>query len=341
MALADFAVIDDFGDPAGEARACRTACALFDFSFVECAQLRGGASREAVEAFTGRSLAQLAIGRICYALRVDAADHLLADLTVWRTHEDTFEVMSGRHEDVADLIACAGPGLCVTALADRAIFSVQGPGSVDALQRLGRIDGIAALPYFGFIDGEVATIPCRIGRLGYTGEAGFEIICPKSAAQRLWQTLAPHARPAGFIALDMLRIEAGLALFCNEFRVPATPAEAGLGRFYHRALPPPSIELVSFVAAPGRHAWPRRPGGLSLPRPSTTGEIAVTSACTSVVAASNGAGGGGDIVGLGYVLAGQNPGAALHDPSGSFRDIRRTALPYYDQAKRRPRLPWA
>jgi glycine cleavage system aminomethyltransferase T len=336
MALADFAVIDDFGDPAAEARACRTACALFDFSFVECAQLRGGAARQTLEIFTGRSLAQLTIGKICYALRVNAAGHLLADLTVWRIDEETFEVMSGRREDVADLIACAGPGLRATALPDRAIFAVQGPASLDALRRLGRIDGIEALRYFCFIDAHLAGIPCRIGRLGYSGEAGFEIICPKSAAEHLWQSIALHARPAGFVALDTLRIEAGLPLFCNEFRVPATPAEAGLGRFYDRALPAPRIQLVSFVGTPNDPAWPRRPGGSSLPRPSAIGEIVVTSACTSVVR-----GGRGDsIIGLGYVLAGEEAGAALHDPSGSFRDIRQTALPFYHQAKRRPRLAW-
>jgi glycine cleavage system T protein (aminomethyltransferase) len=344
MALADFELIDHFGDPAAEARACRSACALFEFSFIERAQVRGGAARQVIEAFTGRSLAQLAVGKICYALRVDAADHLLADLTVWRTGEETFEVMSGRHEDVVDLIDCARPGVSVTALADRATFAVQGPASLEALRRLGTIDGIEAMPYFNFTEAKVAAIPCRIGRLGYSGEPGFEIICPKNAAGRLWQTIAVCARPAGFIALDMLRIEAGLVLFCNEFRVPATPAEAGLGRFYDRVLPPPAIELISFIAAPHHPAWPNRPPGLSLPRPSAAGEIVVTSACASVVAGGieGGIDGdiGGGVLGLGYVLAGHKPGAALHDPSGMFRDIRQTRLPFYDTAKRRPRLAW-
>jgi aminomethyltransferase len=340
MALADFELIDHFGDPAAEARACRNACALFDFSFIECAQVRGSAARQVIEAFTGRSLAQLPVGKICYALRVDAADHLLADLTVWRTDEETFEVMSGRREDVVDLIDCGRPGVSVTVLADRATFAIQGPASLEALRRLGTIDGIEALPYFNFTEAEVAAIPCRIGRLGYSGEPGFEIICPKSAAGHLWRAIAVYARPAGFIALDVLRIEAGLVLFCNEFRVPATPAEAGLGRFYDRVLPPPGIELISFVAAPHHPAWPSRPPGLSLPRPSAAGEIVVTSARASVVAGGIEGGIEGGILGLGYVLAGHKPEAAIHDPSGMFCDIRQTPLPFYDTAKRRPRLAW-
>src|SRR5262245_25376276 len=288
MALADFKCTDHFGEPAAEARACRSACALFDFSFLECAQVRGGAARQVVEAFTGRSLAQLPIGKIRYALRVDPAGHLLADLTVWRTGEESYEVMSGRHEDIVDLIDCARPDVIVTAL-ERATFAVQGPASLEAVRHLGATANIEALPYFGFTETMLDGIPCRIGRLGYSGEPGFEIICPKQSADRLWQALADHARPAGSIALDLLRIEAGFVLFSNEFRLPVTPAEAGLGKFYDRpGLPPPVLELVSFIAEAGRLDWPWRPTWKPTWTPNSPqlsrGEIVVTSACTSVIA---------------------------------------------------------
>ena len=332
MALADFQWTEHFGDPAAEARACRTACALFDFSFLECAQIGGGTALQFIEVFTGRSLVGLPVGKIRYALRVDASGHLAADLTIWRTGAETFEVMSGRREDVADLVAAAGPSVTVTALSDRATFAVQGPASLAALRRLGRTDAIESLPYFAFAEVTLDGVACRIGRLGYTGEAGFEIICPKSAADRLWQSIAQHARPTGFIALDMLRIEAGLVLFSNEFCVSATPVEAGLGKFYQAApLAPPAIALVSFAADADRLDWPWQ-AGAPLQRPSAPGEIVVTSACASVAA--------GGILGLGYVLAGHRPAASLRDPSGIFRNIRQTLLPYYDTAKRRARLDW-
>jgi len=339
MALADFQRIDHFGDPAAEARACRRACALFDFSFLDSARICGGTARQVVEAFTGRTLAKLPVGKIAYALRLGAAGEVLADLTIWRTDAETFEVISGRHEDIADLAGYAWPGVAMTELANRATFAVQGPASLDALRRLGAIDAVAALPYFGFTDTSLDGITCRVGRLGYTGEPGFEVICRRSDAERLWQTIARYARPAGFIALDMLRIEAGFVLFSNEFRLPATPAEAGLGKFYAAPQPLPKITLVSFVADADRLAWPWQSQG-SRERPSTLGEIVVTSACESIVA--------GGILGLGYVLggneaedsAGDGPGASLRDPTGIFRNIRQTPLPYYDTAKRRPRLPW-
>ena len=68
-------------------------------------------------------------------------------------------------------------------------------------------------------------------------------------AARLWQTLSVHARPAGFVAVDLLRIEAGFVLFTNEFRLPVLPREAGLGKFSRSAnMSVPEITLVSFRA---------------------------------------------------------------------------------------------
>jgi glycine cleavage system aminomethyltransferase T len=330
MALADFQRIDDFGDAAAEAKACRTTCALFDFSFLECTRLEGGGASDVIEAFTGRSLDTLNVGNIRYALRVDAQGHAVADLTVWRTGFDSYDVMSGRREDIADLLCHAGPGICVTDSGSKTVtFALQGPASLKTLSRLGDAGAIEPLGYFSFGHAKLNGIDCRIGRLGYTGEPGFEIIAAKRHARDLWQALAAHARPAGFIATDMLRIEAGFVLFSNEFCLPVAPAEAGLGNF-HRAPPAaPKVSLISFRADADRLNWPWLPSR-QLKRPAAPGEIVVTSACDSAVA--------GGILGLGYVLAGTK--ADLHDPVGVFRNIQRTAMPFYDPAKRRPRAPW-
>ena len=247
MALADFKPIAHFGEPAAEARACRTACALFDFSFLECARVQGDGARQILEAFTGRALAALEIGKINYALRVGASGEAVADLTIWRLGADCYEVMSGRREDIADLLACAKPAIAANEMADRSILAVQGPDSLGALRHLGEVGAIEPLPYFGFTDATLDGVTCRIGRLGYTGEAGFEIICARDRGAALWGALSSHARPAGFVAMDMLRIEAGFVLFRNEFRLPVTPEEAGLGKFQQASSsrPPTAITVPS------------------------------------------------------------------------------------------------
>jgi glycine cleavage system T protein (aminomethyltransferase) len=336
MALAGFVLTNDFGDPAAEARACRADCALFDFSFLECARLQGPRARGVIEAFAGRRLDALAQRQIVYALRLDAGGNVVADLTIWRTGPQAFEVMSGRRDDIAALLELAGPQIQVTDLtAQRATFAAQGPGTFEALRNLGDGDVIRRLQYFTFDHTGLAGIPCMIGRLGYTGEPGFEIIVAHGQACDLWRTLSRHLRPAGFVAADLLRIEAGFPLFTNEFSLPVRPAEAGLARFHGAGDQPGcAIKLVSFHADASdlpSLSWPWRPARAP-ERPARPGELAVTSACDSVVA--------GGVLGLGYALAGTTPSTPLRDPTGIFRNIRLTALPFYDTAKRRPRAPW-
>lgn len=337
MALAGYDLVHDFGDAAAEARACRTNCALFDFSFLECAQLEGPGARGVIEAMTGRSLVRLERGAIAYALcGTPYVGRLAADWTVWRTGDSSYEIMSGRRENIADLLDCRDPNVLVEGAdltPQRSVFAVQGPRTLPALSKLGNVKPIEVLKYFSFCQAHLADIPCTIGRLGYTGELGVEIIVARQYAQALWNALSVHVRPAGFVAADALRIEAGFVLFRNEFRVPVSPADVGLEKFgWPIPSPETALSLVSFRAEADHLAWPWQPPG-DLERPTAPGTIAVTSAAVSSEA--------GGILGLGYVLAGTSSEVVLHDVAGTFRNIRLTPKPFYDTAKRRPRAPWA
>lgn len=325
----------DFGDPLAEARACRSACALFDFSFVRCAHVEGRNAKQVVENFSSRSLDALKTGRILYAVRVDADGNALSDLTVWKTGTDSFEVMSGRAADIIDLLQDSDGGSRVTDISDeRMTLAVQGPLALEALCDAGAPPEIGALAYFSFVRTTWGSIPCTVGRLGYTGEAGFEIIVARSDLLKLWKMIAPYARPAGFIAADMLRIEAGFVLFANEFLLPVSPAEAGLGKFYSgREHSKRELKLVTFQAEFGaiRHLpWQPRD---KLLRSSNAGEITITSACRSLF--------GRKIIGLGYVPVTTEGEAVLRDPGGAFSGISQVHTPFYDEQKRRPRADWA
>jgi glycine cleavage system aminomethyltransferase T len=324
----------DYGDPFGEARACRDDCALFDFSFIATARVSGIRAGEAVENFASRSLTMLDNGRIAYALRVNGEGHALSDLTIWKNGPDSFDVMSGRSQDIETLLGMQDEDLQVSDITlDSVVMALQGPASFDVLDSLGVAAEIRALKYFSFADSYIAGIPCRIGRLGYTGEAGFELIVAQEYARKLWRLLAEAARPAGFIAADALRIEAGFVLFTNEFRLRVSPAEAGLAKFYSNGNGARSaMKLVSFTAEAGAfQTLPWQPSN-SLSRPSKPGEIVVTSACRSVCTRG--------IVGLGYVLAETPQGAMLHDASGIFRNVAQADTPVYDRQKLRPRAVW-
>ena len=77
-------------------------------------------------------------------------------------------------------------------------------------------------------------IPLVISRTGYTGELGYEVWCHPKDAPKVWDKLMEAGKqhgiiPAGFAALDKLRIEAGLILFGAEFDGQQDPFEAGIG----------------------------------------------------------------------------------------------------------------
>ena len=177
MAFAPASLQRDYGDVRSEVLACRTRCALFDFSFLERASIAGSSAQHVLEAFTGRSLAKLQIGEVRYALRVGSTGVLLADLTIWRTGPGKLRAderaARGRERSVApERIGLSRRG------SERADGGVGGaraaiPGRA---ARARGLSAVATLRYFEFCEARLAGVPCLIGRLGYSGEPGFEII---------------------------------------------------------------------------------------------------------------------------------------------------------------------
>jgi aminomethyltransferase len=334
MAFDPNLIVRQYGDPAEEVRACRTNCALFDFSFVGRARIGGSRALDAIGQLTRRPLGDLCAGQIRYAVREDRGGHLVSDLTIWR-HDDHYEVMSGRSEDTSDLVRAAPPDCTVEEQSTAtATFAVQGPGSLAALAEHLDARAVAELAYFTFTEATIREVPCIVGRLGYTGEAGFEIVLPCAAATEIWHLLAQTIRPAGFVAADILRIEAGFVLFANEFRVAVTASEAGFERFAGPRRPPAAadIALVCFRANTRERPVLWQPDGRVV-RPALPGTIVITSACHSAAA--------GGTLGLGFVMQSDAvSGAPLHDPNGIFTAIQLVPWPFYDPEKRRPKAAW-
>ena len=323
----------DFGDAEAEARAARTDAALFDFSFIARARISGKAAAAVLTRFQSRPIADMAPGRIRYALRLGPDGAVESDLTIWRLDKDTFEAMSGRSEDMVALGQHAEADAKVEDLGDAtAIFAVQGPRTLDVLAPMAAREPLARIPYFGHAEAAVAGVPCRVGRLGYTGERGFEIVAAKDNAARLWATLRARARPAGFAAADILRIEAGFMLFVNECRLRPNPTTLGLEQYALGSPKNSPLRLVAFTAAPARVRSPWQPGP-DLGPPTAPGEIAVTSACESETL--------GQTIGLGFVRAPDAaPGTRVRDGRGQFADIRVASKPLYDPDQKLPRGPW-
>ena len=128
--------------------------------------------------------------------------------------------MSGLLEDVKVLIEFSqdNKGCCVENLSkETLIYSVQGPYSLKALNGFINDKSLSNPLYFGFAKFRFNGIPSLIGRLGYTGEQGFEIILPAENHLQILNSLSNKAHLCGFSAVDRLRIKAGFILFANEF----------------------------------------------------------------------------------------------------------------------------
>ena len=102
------ALTPDFGDPDGEVTACRTECALFDFSFVQRTEVKGEDAKAVVQSFATRDLNDMPPGKIRYGLRMGENETLVSDLTIWKLSDEHYEVMSGHRPDVRDLQSIGG-----------------------------------------------------------------------------------------------------------------------------------------------------------------------------------------------------------------------------------------
>jgi aminomethyltransferase len=124
-----------------------------------------------------------------------------------------------------------------------AALALQGPTSARVLKAASDVD-ISGLKYFRVASGTLGGVHVDISRTGYTGDLGYEIWAAAQDAVRVWDALMSAGRPfdikpAGMLALDVARVEAGLLLIDVDFfsskkaLIPAqkyTPYEMGLGR---------------------------------------------------------------------------------------------------------------
>ncbi len=219
-----------YTDAREEHLATRRSCGLFDFSFMGQFEIAGANARAFLDRLQTRNLALLKPGRIAYTLLLRPDGTVFIDATVWCLTPDRYWLFTGRRSDFGFLAEAAqeeGVTLRDLSGAD-AVLALQGPESVRVLER--HLGTSPELGYFGFREATLAGIPVTVGRLGYSGELGYELIVPGDAVVGLRRKLAADARECGFDAANSLRIESGYILFTNELARPVNPFELGLER---------------------------------------------------------------------------------------------------------------
>ena len=203
----------------------RTAAALFDVSPLYKYLVRGRDAAKLLDLIVTRNVQKAAVGQVLYTPWCDHAGKVIDDGTVARLDDTTFRMTSA--EPNLRWLQDNGAGLAVEisdASDSIAALSLQGPAAWSILESL----GAPSLKYFRIAPATLAGIAVTVSRTGYTGDLGYEIWTEAAKALLLWDALMAAGRPygimpAGLLALDMARLEAGLMLIDVDY-VPARKA---------------------------------------------------------------------------------------------------------------------
>jgi aminomethyltransferase len=247
-----------------ETLAVRRAAGLFDIGHMGRLHIHGPEAESLLNRLTPNRIRDLRPGQAHYSLLLQDDGGILDDIIVYRLGEEEFSLVlnaSNHDADVDWIRRHASAGIEIRDYsAATAMVAIQGPLAAEKLQTVCDAD-LAIVPRFGFTSGKVAGVASAICRTGYTGEDGFELVCPAEPAATVWrELLACGAAPCGLGARDALRIEAGYPLYGHELDASTTPVDAGLmwvvdlekGDFVGReavrraAAAPPARRLAAF-----------------------------------------------------------------------------------------------
>lgn len=205
-----------------EYNAIRNGAALIDISPLFKYILRGPDATRLVDRVITRNAAKMKVGQVYYTPWCDERGHVIDDGTVTRLDENWYRWTAAEpnmrwiHENARGL------DVTIEDASERvAAMALQGPTSGALMLKVADAD-VASLKYFRMVSGKIAGIPVDISRTGYTGDLGFEIWTASEDAAKVWDVLMTEGRafgvkPAGMLALDVSRIEAGLLLIDVDF----------------------------------------------------------------------------------------------------------------------------
>jgi glycine cleavage system aminomethyltransferase T len=220
-----------YGDTVGEYRAVREDVSICDVSTLGRMSVSGPDAVAALEWLYPCHVADIAPGRMRYALLLHETGYVIDDGLILRQAEDRFlltfttggaaaaeawvrDWSDGRDLRIADRTAALGA------------INVTGPRAVELLAGCG-LDQPPA--YMRHTDAVICGVPCIVMRLGFTGEASFELHHDADRSVELWRALhALGARPHGLDALMMLRLEKGHIIVGQDTDFDSTPRRLGM-----------------------------------------------------------------------------------------------------------------
>jgi sarcosine oxidase subunit alpha len=232
---------ESYGNPMAEARAVRQGVGLIDVSTLGKIEVVGPDAATLLERVYLNRWADLPPGRARYGVMCNEDGMLFDDGVGARLGPDRFYLTAttGNADGVVQWLElwCATWRLDARVLnrtAAVAAMNLAGPRARVVLRMLTGLDlATPAFPYMSLREAEVAGVPCRLLRIGFVGELGYEIHCSCAHAWHLWHALleagtASQLKPFGVEAQRLLRLEKGHLIIGQDTDALSSPLEAGL-----------------------------------------------------------------------------------------------------------------
>lgn len=200
-----------------EYHAIRNSAGMIDISPLYKYEVRGRDALKLVNRVITRDAARCAVGQAVYGCLCEDDGAVIQDGTVFRLAEDYFRF------NLADASLrwlkhnAFGMDVSIQEVSEQiAALALQGPNALKILQQVVDVE-LGKLRFFRLTAGKILDVPVVVSRTGYTGDLGYEIWLNAENAVRIWDVLMEKGKdfgikPAGLLALDVARLEAGFIL---------------------------------------------------------------------------------------------------------------------------------
>ncbi len=226
-----------------EYHAIRNTAGLIDVSPLYKYDIQGKDALRLINRVLTRDAARCAVGQALYGCLCEDDGAVLQDGTVFRLAENHFRFHLADPALRWLKLNAAGMDVSIREVSEKiAALALQGPNALRILARLVD-DDLSGLRFFRLTSTKILDVPVIVSRTGYTGDLGYEIWFDAEQAEGIWDLFMERGKifglkPAGLLALDVARLEAGFVLLevdyigAEKAMIPSqrySPFEIGLG----------------------------------------------------------------------------------------------------------------
>ena len=226
-----------------EYHAIRNSAALIDITPLYKYDVSGRDALKLVDRVATRNAAKCSLGQAMYTCLCDAEGKVVQDGTFFRWAENRFRFHLAEPSLRWLRMNAAGMDVEIDDVSERiAAVALQGPTSRDIVKSIFG-SAVDRLKFFHFASFNLEGVPIIVSRTGYTGDLGYELWIAAERAVEFWDLLMRTGKPygitpAGMLALDLARLEAGFILLEVDYTsaekalIPTqkySPFEIGLG----------------------------------------------------------------------------------------------------------------